>query len=189
MTEELKNKAKRGKKLEAEKGSEPKIVAEDNAVKEEVKKKYSSQHLIEAIEDVSIEVNNAYFRTPYNRCPNCNKGNNAVMGHFGLDGNNKLGNLKGFQATIGDVIAWSSDTYKGLSIVKGKENGVFELETSPFDTPRKEPAVIERMVVPSALRPIIGEMATYLANKELYNDVELVKIGKREYPNAIKRKL
>lgn len=186
MSEETR-KTKRGKKLEAEIGAEPKEVKEDNAVKTS-KKKYLSEHLVKAIEDVSVEINNAYFRTPYNRCPHCHKGNNSVMAHFGANGANKIGNLRGFQATIGDVIAWSSDHYKGLSVVQGKLNGVFELATAPFDKFIKEPAVIERMVVPQKYRPVIGKMATYLANPDLYEG-ELVKIGNGEYPNAFKEEL
>lgn len=184
MSDEKQTK-KRGKKFEAEIGAEPKVVAEDKAIKD--KKKYTPEHLVKAIEDVSVEVNNAYFRTPYNRCPDCNKGNNTIMGHFGLDGANKLGNLKNFQATKGDVIVWSSDTYKGLSIVKGKNNGVFELETSPFDVPRKEPAVIERLLVPQKYRHIIGLMAEFLANP--HECEEMAKIGKGDYPDVIKRQL
>lgn len=179
---------KRGKKFEAEKGSELKETKEQTAIKED-KKKYSTEQLVKAIEDVSVEINNAYFRTPYNRCPDCNKGNNTILAYFGIGGANKIGNLQGFQATIGDVIAWSADTYKGLSIVKGKNNGVFELETSPFVTARKEPAVIERMIVPTKFRPVIGLMAEYLANPDLYDGAELVKIGNGEYPDVIKSKL
>lgn len=186
MSEEKQTK-KRGKKFEAEIGAEPKFVAEDTAIRE--KKKYTPEQLVKAIEDMSVEINNAYFRTPYNRCPDCNKGQNAVMGHFGLAGANKIGNLKGFQATIGDVIAWNSDTYKGLSIVKDKNNGVFELETSPFHTPRKEPAVIERMVVPEKYRPVIRLMAEFIANPDLEDGQELVKIGNGEYPDVIKGQL
>ena len=89
------------------------------------------------------------------------------MAHFGFGGANKIGNLRGFNATIGDVIAWYADTYKGLSIIKDKNNGVYELETAPFNVARKEPAVIERMIVPSIYRTIIGEMAEYVANPDL----------------------
>lgn len=179
---------KKAEKFEAEKGSELKTVAEDEAIKTD-KKKYTTEQLIKVIEDVSLEVNNAYFRTPYNRCPDCNKGNNTVMAYFGEDGASKIGNLRGFQATIGDLIAWSSLTYKGLSFVKSKLNGVFELETSPFLVARREPAVIEKMLIPAKYRPIIGQMAEYLANPDLYADEELVKIGNGEYPNAIKTQL
>ena len=185
MTE--KKNARKGKKFEAEIGSELKEVKEQTAIRD--KKKYTPEQLVKAIEDVSIQINNAYFRTPYNRCPDCNKGNNTVMAHFGFGGANKLGNLRGFNATIGDVIAWSADTYKGLSIIKDKNNGVYELETAPFNVARKEPAVIERMIVPSIYRPIIGEMAEYLANPDLYEDAELVKIGNGEYPDVIGKKL
>jgi len=184
MTEK---KIKKGKKFEAEIGAEPKEVAEQTAIKE--KKKYTIEQLITAVEDVSVEINNAYFRTPYNRCPDCNKGNNTVLAYFGEGGTNKIGNLRNFQATIGDLIAWSSQTYKGLSFVKDKQNGTFILETSPFVVARKEPAVIEKMLVPSVYRPAIGLMAEYLANPDLYENAELVKIGNGEYPDVIKRQL
>lgn len=187
MTEEIKKSKKRGKKIEAERGAEPQIVKEDEAIKEE--KKYEVSHLIMAIEDLSIKVNNAYFKAPFNRCPDCNKGNNTIMAHFGVGGANKIGNLAGFQATIGDVIGWSGNTYKGISIVKGKMNGVFELETAPFDVPRKEPAVVERMVVPSIYRPILGEMAEFLASGVDAEGEDFVEIGKRKYPNVIAEKL
>ena len=111
------------------------------------------------------------------------------MAHFGIKGKNTIGNLKGFIATIGDVIAWNSRTYKGLSIVKSKLNGIYELETECFDKELKEPAIVELMLVPNKLKPIIEEMATYLANKDLYKGVELVKIGDEEYPNAFREKL
>lgn len=185
MTE--KKTTKKGKKFEAEIGSELKETKEQTAIK--VKKKYTVEQLVKAIEDVSVEINNAYFRTPYNRCPDCNKGDNTVMAHFGFGGANKLGNLRSFNATIGDVIAWSADTYKGISIIKAKNNGVYELETAPFTVARKEPAVIEKMVVPSKFRLVIGEMAEFLANPDMYVEVELVKIGNGEYPNVIKTKL
>lgn len=185
---EDKKTTKRGKKFEAEKGSELKETKEQTAIKEN-KKKYTAEQLVKAIEDVSVEINNAYFRTPYNRCPDCNKGNNTIMAYFGFGGANKIGNLQGFQATIGDVIAWSADTYKGLSIVKDKFNGVFELETAPFVTARKEPAIIERMVVPQKFRHVIGLMAEYLTNPDLYKNEVLVKIGKGEYPDVIKAEL
>lgn len=175
-------------KFEAEKGAEPKQVEEMTAVKEKIK--YSPEMLVAAIEDVALEVDNAYFRHPFKKCPSCYKeGMNSILAHFGVGGKNKIGNLKGFQATIGDVIAWNSDTYKGLSIVKDKNNGVFELETSPFYTPRKEPAVIERMVVPEKYRPIIRLMAEFIANPELEDGQELVKIGNGEYPDVIKGQL
>ena len=45
------------------------------------------------------------------------------------------------------------------------------------------------MLLPNKLKPIIEEMATYLANKDLYKGVELVKIGDEEYPNAFREKL
>lgn len=179
---------KRGRKFEAEKNAELKEVKEETAI-QSPKKKYSAEQLVKAIEDVSVEINNAYFRTPYNRCPDCNKGNNTILAYFGIGGANKIGNLKGFQATKGDVIAWSADTYKGLSIVKSKDNGIFELETAPFIAARKEPAVIERMIVPEKFRSVIGLMAEYLANPDLYEGAELVTIGKGEYPDVIKSKL
>lgn len=178
---------KKGKKFEAEIGSELKEVKEQTSIK--TKKNYTTEQLVKAIEDVSVEINNAYFRTPYNRCPDCNKGNNAIMAHFGYGGANKIGNLRGFNATVGDVIAWSANTYKGISIIKSKNNGIYELETAPFLVARKEPAVVERMVVPSKFRPVIGEMAEFLANPDMYGEVELVKIGNGEYPDVIKAKL
>lgn len=178
---------KRAKKIEMEVNSEPKVVKEDLAIQE--KKTYTMENLVRAIEDLSVEINNAYFRTPYNRCPNCNKGNNNILAHFGILGKNKIGNLKGFNATIGDVIAWSSSTYKGLSVIKEKYNGTFTLETSPFDIPRKEPAVVERLVIPSLYRPVIGKMAMYLTYGIQDENITLVKIGNGEYPDVIKAKL
>lgn len=180
-------KKKEAIKIEAEQNSEITIPKENLSIQE--KKMYSTENLIKAMEDLSLYVNNAYFRTPYNRCPNCNKGFNNILAHFGTKGKNTIGNLKGFNATIGDVIAWSSPTYKGLSIVKAKNNGVFELETSPFEKPRKEPAVIERLVVPSLYRTILGEMAEYLENEYKDEDTVLVAIGKRDYPDVIRKKL
>lgn len=177
---------KRGKKIEAELNADLKEVKEDVAIKE--KKSYSIESLVIAINDLSLELNNPYFKAPFNRCPDCNKGNNTILAHFGVNGKNKIGNLKGFQATIGDVIAWYGQTYKGISIVKGKNNGVFELETSPFEIARKEPAVVERMVIPEKYRSILGEMATYLSNKDLYKG-DLTTIGEGEYPNVIRTKL
>lgn len=152
-------------------------------------KDYTQEQFIMAVLDLASHVNNAYFRTPFNKCPDCNKGNNAVMAHFGASGNNKIGNLSGFQATIGDIISWNSSTFKGISVVKSKQNGVFELETSPFNEARKEPAIIERLVVPAKYRPILGDMAKYLANKDILDVKKLTQIGEREYPNAIAKKL
>ena len=177
-------------KFEAEKGAEPKQVKEMTAVKEKIK--YSPEMLVSAIEDVALEVNNAYFRHPFKKCPSCYKNSlNAVLAHFGAGGKNKIGNLKGFQATIGDVIAWTSDSYKGMSIVKGKNNGVFELETSPFEIPRKEAAIIERVVIPEKYRNVIAKMADYKAGNLLegWSGEETVTIGKGEYPNVIKEEL
>lgn len=190
MAEEIKKPKKRGRKIEAERGAEPQIVAEDKAVKEE--KKYEIVHLVAAIEDLALEIDNAFFKHPFKRCPDCaKKGNNTVLAYFGVNGNNKIGNLKGFDATNGDLISWYSETYKGISFVKSKDNGVFELETSPFNIPRKEPAVVERMVIPSKYRPILGEMANYLA-KPLSAGCEtmvLAKIGGGYYPDVIAKKL
>lgn len=186
MTEKKVKTRKNRKKFEAEIGSEPKIVAEDVAIRD--KKKYTSKELVRAITDVSLSVDNAYFRTPFKRCPKCFD-SSTIMAHFGVKGKNTIGNLKGFSATIGDVIAWSSRSYKGLSIVKGKLNGVYELETECFDKELKEPAIVELMLVPNKLKPVIEEMATYLANKDLYEGEELVKIGEEEYPNAFRTKL
>lgn len=158
---------------------------------EYVQKEYSPEDFAIAVNDLSLLVNNAYFRTPFARCPDCNKGMNTIMAHFGKGAANKIGNLIGFQATIGDVIAWNSPTFKGLSVVKTKDNGVFGLETFGFTPERKEPAVIEKIIIPSKYRPLIGKMATYLANKNSpeYAEVELVKIGESEYPIAIKKEL
>lgn len=182
---EFKTKKNR-KKIEVEIGSEPKIVAEDVAIKD--KKKYTKRELVQAITDVSLYIDNAYFRTPFKRCPKCFD-SSTIMAHFGINGKNTIGNLKGFSATIGDVIAWSSRTYKGLSIVKSKLNGVYELETDCFDVELKEPAIVELMLVPSKLKPVIEEMATYLTNKDLYENEELVRIGDEDYPDVIRRKL
>jgi len=151
--------------------------------------KYSIEQFIQATFDLSLKVNNAYFKAPFVRCPNCDKSNSTILAYFGEGGKNKIGNLKGFNATIGDVIGWKSATYSGLSIVKNKNNGVFELETEHFNVPRREPAIIERMIVPSMYRKIIEEMATYLANKENYKKMKLVEIGKTEYPDVIEKKL
>lgn len=177
-------------KFEAEKGAEPKQVKEITAIKEKIK--YSPGMLVAAIEDVALEVDNAYFRHPFKKCPSCYKeGMNSVLAHFGLGGKNKIGNLKGFQATIGDVIAWTSDTYKGMSIVKSKNNGVFELETSPFEIPRRESAVVERIVIPEKYRSVIGKMADYRAGNlpEGWSGVTVAVIGKGEYPSVIKEEL
>ena len=108
------------------------------------------------------------------------------MAYFGKGGENKIGGLKGFQATIGDIIAWKSDTYSGLSVVISKENGVFGLETSHFSVRRDEPAIVERLVIPQKYRGVLGQMAMFLANPSSYPDEDLVKIGEREYPNVIK---
>ena len=54
---------------------------------------------------------------------------------------------------------------------------------------RKEPAVIEKLIVPSKYRPILGKMAVYLANKDEISAEKLVKIGEREYPSAIAKEL
>lgn len=177
------------KKIMMEKNREPKLVAEDFASMQ--LREYSPAELATAAYDLSLELNNPYFKAPFIRCPNCNKGSNAVMVHFGQGGDNKIGNLKGFQATIGDIIAWNSDNFKGLSIVKSKDNGVFGLETSHFEVSRIEPAVIEKMIVPEKYRKMLGQMATFLANKKaaIFKDVELVKIGESEYPCAIREQL
>lgn len=177
-------------KFEAEKGAEPKQVEEMTAVREKIK--YSPEMLVSAIEDVALEVNNAYFRHPFKKCPSCYKNSlNAVLAHFGAGGKNKIGNLKGFQATVGDVIAWTSDSYKGMSIVKGKNNGVFELETNPFEIPRKEAAIIERVIIPEKYRNVIAKMADYKAGNLLegWAGEATVAIGRGEYPNVIKEEL
>lgn len=177
------------KKITMEKNKEEQIVAEDMAVLNLTE--YSPSDFITAIYDLSLELDNPYFKTPFNRCADCNKSNGTVMVHFGCGSDNKIGNLKGFQATIGDIIAWNSNNFKGLSIVKSKDNGIFGLETSHFEAEIKEPAVIERMVIPNKYRALLGEMATYLANKTspLFKGVELIKIGESEYPIAIKGQL
>lgn len=174
-------------KITTEKNSEKSVVAEDLAAIQ--LKDYTSEHFVAAVSDLALHVNNAYFRTPFSKCPDCNKGNNSIMAHFGHGGANKIGNLKGFQATIGDIVSWKSDNHIGLSVVKSKENGVFGFETSHFGVMIKEPAVIERLIIPSKYRPILGKMATYLANKENMNVKKLVKIGEREYPSAITKEL
>lgn len=177
-------------KFEAEKGAELKQVEEITAVREKIK--YSPEMLVSAIEDVALEVNNAYFRHPFKKCPSCYKNSlNAVLAHFGAGGKNKIGNLKGFQATVGDVIAWTSDSYKGMSIVKGKNNGVFELETSPFEIPRKEAAIVERVVIPEKYRNVIAKMTDYKAGNlpEGWAGEATVAIGRGEYPNVIKEEL
>lgn len=174
-------------KIKAEKNTAEVAEKEDLAILQ--LKDYTSEHFVAAVSDLALHVNNAYFRSPFVKCPDCNKGNNAVMAHFGHGGDNKIGNLKGFQATIGDIISWKSDSHVGLSVVKSKENGVFGLETSHFGVMRKEPAVIERLIIPSKYRPILGQMATYLANKENSEVKDLVKIGEREYPSAIAKEL
>ena len=175
-------------KFEAEKGAEPKVVAEQKAIKPKVA--YNPEHLVNAIEDLALEIDNPYFRHPFKKCPTCYKdGFNSVLIHFGTLRPNKLGVLDGFEATIGDVIAWTSEHFKGMSIVKGKNNGVYELETSPFVEPHIESAVVERIVIPEKYRHILGQMAQFLAlNKDVYKG-ELVKIGKGEYPSAIKEQL
>ncbi len=145
------------------------------------------EQLVIAIEDLALQVDNAYFRHPFKKCPDCNK-SDTIMGYFGVDGANKISNLKGFQAIVGDVISWHSNTYKGISIVKSKNNGVFELETSPFVVARKEPAIVERMVIPIRYRAIIAEMAQFLVDG-INDGQELVKIGNGEYPSVIAEKL
>lgn len=152
-------------------------------------KGYTLENFLSAVMDLSLAVNNAYFKAPFVRCPSCNQGNNAIMAHFGHGGSNKIGNLKGLQASIGDIIAWHSDSFSGISIVKSKDNGVFGLESNHFDKPRKEPAVIERLIVPQKYRPILGKMALYLSNKEKYKNVKLSRIGQGEYPSAIAKEL
>ena len=177
-------------KFEAEKGAEPKKVAEQIAVKE--KKVYNPEQLVQAIEDLALEVDNAYFRHPFNKCPSCYKTSlNAVLCQFGQSGANKIGGLRGFDATIGDVIAWTSEHYKGMSIVKGKNNGVYELVTSPFTEPHLESAIIERVVIPEKYRKPLAEMAYYLAGHfpEGREDATTATIGKGEYPNVIKEQL
>lgn len=175
-------------KFEAEKGAEPIVVAEQKAIKK--KPSYNPEQFVNAIEDLALEVDNAYFRHPYKKCPSCYKNSlNAVLVHFGTIAPNKLGKLKNFDATIGDIIAWTSEHFKGMSIVKSKNNGTFELETKPFAEPHIESAIIERVVIPEKYRSIIGQMAEFIAsNKEEYKG-ELVKIGKGEYPNVIKEQL
>ena len=177
------------RKIQMEKNSKPKMVAEELA--EVHLKKYSPEDFAVAVNDLSIKIDNAYFRTPYARCKDCDKGNNTIMAHFGIGGSNKIGNLSGFQATVGDVIAWKSRTFEGLSVIKTKDNGIFGLETSSFPAARKEPAVVEKVLIPTRLRPIIGEMAMYLANKDspVFNNTELAIIGEREYPVDIAGKL
>lgn len=177
------------KKITTEKYREPEIVAEDMAILK--LKKYTQTQFVTAVYDLSLELNNPYFKAPFVRCPNCDKGDNAIMAHFGDGGDNKIGNLKGFQATIGDIIAWNSNSFKGLSVIKTRDNGIFGLETSHFEVSRKEPAVIEKMIVPEKYRALLGEMATFLANKDnvIFKDAELIKIGESEYPIAIKEKL
>lgn len=175
------------KKITTEKGSIPVTVKEEISIKE--LKPYSQDNLSIAINDLALHIDNAYFRSPFNRCPDCNKGNNSVLAYFGDGATNKIGNLKGFQATIGDIMSWNSPTYKGLSIIKSKSNGIFELETACFDRPCREPAIIERMVVPNMYRPIIGEMATYLTNIDCFKSKKTVKVGEREYPVDIIKKL
>lgn len=177
------------KKIKMEKKSHPEVVIEDLSLLNLVP--YSDEHFISAVYDLSLELNNPYFKTPFVRCPNCNEGNNSVVVEFGVGAPNKIGNLKGFQATIGDIISWNSRTYKGLSIIKTKENGVFGLATAHFKNRRKESAVVERMIIPQKYRPIIGEMATYLANMDavVYSKSRLLKIGEGKYPYAIKKKL
>lgn len=175
-------------KFEAEKGAEPKIVAEQKAIKKTIA--YNPAHLVNAIEDLALEVDNAYFRHPYKKCPSCYKTSlNAVLVHFGTFKPNKLGTLKNFDATIGDVISWTSEHFKGMSIVKGKNNGIYELETSPFTEPHIESAIIERIVIPEKYRSIIGEMAKFIAEEKENYKGKLVKIGKGEYPSDIKEKL
>lgn len=168
------------KKITTEKGKEPQIVAEDNAIKiEENKKKYNIEHYLQAIEDLSVMVNNAYFKMPYNRCPKCNQGNNTIMAKFGIDGANTIGNLNGFNATVGDIIAWYGYTQKGLSMVVGKNNGVYKLATSHFERRIDEPAVVEMIVVPSKYKDLLDKMALYRA----------VTPNFEEYPDVIKRQL
>lgn len=174
-------------KITTEKKSTKSVVAEDLAAIQ--LKDYTSEHFVAAVTDLALHVNNAYFRAPFSKCPDCNKGNNTVMAYFGDGGANKIGNLKGFQATIGDIVSWYSNSHIGLSVVKSKENGVFGFETSHFGVMRKEPAVIEKLIVPAKYRPILGKMATYLANKENIEVKKLVKIGEREYPSAITKEL
>lgn len=182
----MKEASKKNKiKIEAETNSKPKIPKELKSIE----KKTKMDLYVKALEDLSFEINNAYFRTPYNRCPNCNKGFNNVLAYFGCNGSDTIGNLKGFNATINDIIAWSSQTYKGLSIVESKNNGVFKIATKPFNTPRKEPAVIERLVLPSMYRQVVEEMVAYLEEEKKDEDMDMSKIGKGEYPSAIKRKL
>ena len=175
------------KKITTEKGSEPTVVKEENGIRE--LKPYSQNELALAINDLALHIDNAYFRSPFNRCPDCNKGNNIILAYFGEEGINKIGNLKGFQATTGDVMSWNSPTYKGLSLIKSKNNGTFELETACFNKPCKEPAIIEKMVVPNKYRPIISEMATYLANIDYFKTKKTKKIGEREYSVDIIKKL
>lgn len=172
-------------KLTTEKERPIEQIAEDKAIK-----KYLPKHYFQALQDLSIEVNNAYFRLPFVRCPECNKkSNSAIMAHFGISKKNTIGNLKGFSATIGDIISWFSDSYRGVSRVIGKANGVYELEDVEFDIPRKEIAIVEKMIIPSKYLPVIEEMATFLSYPFVSDENELVKIGNGEYPSVIKSKL
>lgn len=177
------------KKITMEKTIGKELVAEDFSAIQ--LKQYSPVDFTKAVFDLSIELDNPYFKAPFVRCPDCNKGNNSIMAYFGQGGSNKIGNLRGFQATIGDIIAWNSDSFKGLSVVTTKDNGVFGLSTEHFSIPRKEPAVVEKMIVPEKYRKMLGNMATYLANKKskIFKGLELVKIGEGEYPSVIKEQL
>lgn len=178
-------KKKARKKITTEKNRPIEEVIEDKAIKS-----YLPKHYFQALQDLSIEVNNAYFRLSFIRCPECNKkSNSAIMAHFGMNKKNTIGNLKGFSATIGDIISWFSDTYRGVSRVVGKSNGVYELEDVEFDIPRKEIAVIEKIIIPSKYLPIIEEMAMFLSYPFVSDENELAKIGNGEYPSVIKSKL
>jgi len=174
-------------KISLEKNSEPEIVKEDLAILK--LKDYKVEHYLNAVLDLSEHVDNVYFKAPFQRCPGCHKSGSAVMAHFGQGGSNKIGNLKGFDATIGDVIGWSSSSYNGISIVKSKDNGVFMLESEHFSLDRKEPAVIEKLLIPEKFVPILTQMAIYLANAKKYKKTDLVKIGQREYPSVIAEQL
>ena len=176
-------------KVAAEKGFQPEVEKEDEAITiEPEKKNYGVEQLLIAITDLSLKINNAYFKAPFYRCPNCNKSATTLL-YFGEGGANKIGNLKGFNATVHDLIAWKSPSYEGISFVKSKDNGVFELETSPFKVAKKEPGIIERMVIPEMYRPILGEMAAFLAEGHTGGETDVTLIGDNWYPYAIAQRI
>lgn len=177
-------------KTATEKNFEEVIEKEDTAIKDEpIKKKYSQIHLITAINDLALKINNAYFRSPFIKCPSCSK-NSTILAHFGEGGADKIGNLKKFDVTKGDVISWKSDSFTGISIIKDKNNGVLQLETAPFETPRKEPAVVERLIIPEKYRSLLGEMAQFLADTEGFEHyAEGSEIGEHIYPDVITKRI